>query len=57
MFSLTLAVSALAAISVRAVAATDVFAHFMVQNAYAYNQAQWKFDMQQAQSIGIDASP
>ena len=55
MFSLTLAVSALAAISVRAVAATDVFAHFMVQNAYAYNQAQWKFDMQQAQSIGIDA--
>ena len=41
MFSLTLAVSALAAISVRAVAATDVFAHFMVQNAYAYNQAQW----------------
>jgi glucan endo-1,3-alpha-glucosidase len=55
MYSLTLAVSALAAISIRTAAATDVFAHFMVQNAWAYNQAQWKADMQSAMSIGIDA--
>jgi glucan endo-1,3-alpha-glucosidase len=55
MYSLTLAVTALAAISIRTAAATDVFAHFMVQNAWAYNQAQWKADMQSAKSIGIDA--
>jgi len=55
MYSLTLAVTALAAISVRTAAATDVFAHFMVQNSWAYNQAQWKADMQSAKSIGIDA--
>jgi glucan endo-1,3-alpha-glucosidase len=55
MYSLTLAVTALAAFSVRAASATDVFAHFMVQNAWAYNQAQWKADMQSAKSIGIDA--
>jgi glucan endo-1,3-alpha-glucosidase len=55
MYSLTLAVTALAAFSVRVASATDVFAHFMVQNAWAYNQAQWKADMQSAKSIGIDA--
>jgi glucan endo-1,3-alpha-glucosidase len=55
MYSLTLAVSAIAALSIRAASATDVFAHFMVQNAWAYNQAQWKADMQSAKSIGIDA--
>jgi glucan endo-1,3-alpha-glucosidase len=54
MYSLTLAVTALAA-TIRTVAATDVFAHFMVQNSWAYNQAQWKADMQSAKSIGIDA--
>lgn len=34
---------------------TDVFAHFMVQNSWAYNEEQWKQDMLSAQSVGIDA--
>jgi len=38
-----------------AVFASDVFAHFMVQNAWAYNDQQWKEDMHSAKSIGIDA--
>jgi glucan endo-1,3-alpha-glucosidase len=54
MYSLTLAVTALAA-TIQTAAATDVFAHFMVQNSWAYNHAQWKADMQSAKSIGIDA--
>lgn len=55
MFSFTLAVSALAALCIRAATAADVFAHFMVQNAYAYDHSQWKADMLSAKSIGVDA--
>ncbi|KAK6432630.1 hypothetical protein LTR95_011201 [Oleoguttula sp. CCFEE 5521] len=53
MFSLstTLALSALA---LRVASAADVFAHFMVMNAYAYDVDQWKKDMSDAQQIGID---
>lgn len=55
MFRSSLVITALAAISLRAVAAADVFAHFMVQNSYAYDHQQWKDDMLSAKSIGIDA--
>ncbi|KAI9712085.1 MAG: hypothetical protein M1820_001794 [Bogoriella megaspora] len=34
--------------------AADVFAHFMVQNSYSYNQTTWEHDMQSASSVGID---
>lgn len=44
----------LSALALRAVDAAAVFAHFMVQNAYAYNVAQWKTDIAAAQDIGID---
>lgn len=55
MFRFTQIITALAAVSLRAVAATDVFAHFMVQNSYAYDVNQWKQDMQQAKDMGVDA--
>lgn len=55
MFHLTLIVTALTAVLIVACSATDVFAHFMVQNSWAYNQEQWKEDMLSARSIGIDA--
>ncbi|EMC93240.1 glycoside hydrolase family 71 protein [Baudoinia panamericana UAMH 10762] len=38
----------------RLASAADVFAHFMVQNTYAYDINQWKTDMSQAQAIGVD---
>ncbi|KAI9659427.1 MAG: hypothetical protein M1821_001685 [Bathelium mastoideum] len=34
--------------------AADVFAHFMVQNSYAYDVSTWKNDMTSAQQVGID---
>lgn len=34
--------------------AKTVLAHFMVENSYAYNVAQWEADMTAAQQIGID---
>lgn len=34
--------------------AADVFAHFMVQNSYAYDINQWKADMEVAKHTGID---
>ncbi|KAK1070554.1 hypothetical protein LTR74_003979 [Friedmanniomyces endolithicus] len=43
-----------AAALLRVAAATDVFAHFMVQNAYAYDVNMWKTDIASAQQIGID---
>jgi len=52
MFSLP--VIAAASALLRVATATDVFAHFMVQNAYAYDVNQWKTDMASAQQIGID---
>ena len=39
---------------VSAASATDVFAHFMVMNTYAYDVDQWKKDMSSAQQMGID---
>lgn len=35
-------------------AATSIFAHFMMQNAYAYDQYQWMLDFQSAQQMGVD---
>ena len=55
MFRSTLIVTALMAVFIVACSATDVFAHFMVQNSWAYNHEQWKEDMLSAKSIGIDA--
>ncbi|KAK5700379.1 hypothetical protein LTR17_022987 [Elasticomyces elasticus] len=46
--------AAAAALLLRAASATDVYAHFMVQNAYAYDVDQWKYDIASAQQIGID---
>jgi len=46
--------AAAAAALLRVATATDVFAHFMVQNAYAYDVGQWKKDIASAQQIGID---
>lgn len=51
---LALAVVLLAALGLRQVHATTVFAHFMVQNSYAYDIDQWKTDMAVASDIGID---
>lgn len=42
------------ALLIRAASATDVMAHFMVQNAYAYTVDQWKTDITSAQQVGID---
>lgn len=38
----------------RVASATDVFAHFMVSNAYAYDANQWQTDIAAAQQVGID---
>lgn len=51
---LSIPVVAAAAGLLQAAAATDVFAHFMVQNSYAYDVDQWKTDMKSAQQMGID---
>ncbi|KAF2864486.1 glycoside hydrolase family 71 protein [Piedraia hortae CBS 480.64] len=48
------AAAVLAVAMAQVAVATDVFAHFMVQNAYAYDVNQWKQDMNDAKSIGID---
>ena len=53
MFSLS-SVLALSALTLRVASAADVLAHFMVQNSYAYDVAQWKTDMTAAQQVGID---
>lgn len=50
-----LALGILTTIPFGTVFASDVFAHFMVQNAWAYNNQQWRDDMHSAKSIGIDA--
>lgn len=55
MFRFTLAFTALTAVFIFVGSATDVFAHFMVQNSWAYNQKQWKEDMFSAKFIGIGA--
>ncbi|QIX00712.1 hypothetical protein AMS68_006229 [Peltaster fructicola] len=34
--------------------ATDVFAHFMMQNAWSYKGAEWALDIKNAQAMGID---
>ena len=34
--------------------AADVFAHFMVQNSYAYSVSTWETDMTSAAQVGID---
>ena len=47
-------VAAASALTFRIASATSVFAHFMVQNAYAYDLDQWKKDISSAQQIGID---
>jgi len=52
MFALSAAVAS--ALVLRVASATDVFAHFMVQNSYAYDVGQWKKDMASAQQVGID---
>jgi glucan endo-1,3-alpha-glucosidase len=52
MFALTAAIAS--ALLFRAASATTVFAHFMVQNAYAYDVNQWETDIAAAQQIGID---
>ena len=52
MFALPVIAAASALLQVAS--ATDVMAHFMVQNAYAYDIAQWKTDIASAQQIGID---
>lgn len=51
MFSFLLTAAALAA---QVATAADVFAHFMVQNSYAYTVDQWKADMAVAKHTGID---
>lgn len=50
----TLSVIAAASALLRVASATEVFAHFMVQNAYAYTVDQWQTDMTSAQQVGID---
>ncbi|KAK4544089.1 hypothetical protein LTR36_004587 [Oleoguttula mirabilis] len=49
-----LSVIAAASALLRVASATEVFAHFMVQNTYAYTVDQWKTDMTSAQQVGID---
>ncbi|KAK3704691.1 hypothetical protein LTR37_013665 [Vermiconidia calcicola] len=52
-FSNLIAVAA--AVSIEVAAAADIFAHFMVQNSYAYDVARWRTDMKAAKRIGVDA--
>lgn len=54
MFSSRLNLAAASALAIRVASAADVLAHFMVQNAYAYDIDQWKTDMTAAQQVGID---
>ena len=51
---LSISAVAASALLLKAAAATDVFAHFMVQNAYAYDVNQWKTDIASAQQMGVD---
>lgn len=55
MLQLSLVIITLAATLIVTGSATDVFAHFMVQNSWAYDLEQWKEDMLSAKSIGVDA--
>ncbi|OSX66490.1 glycoside hydrolase family 71 protein [Postia placenta MAD-698-R-SB12] len=45
---------AMGAACLRAAHAADVFAHFMVQNSYSYEQSDWENDITTAAGIGID---
>lgn len=51
---LTLLFALLSAVALRTASAATVFAHFMLQNSYAYDQDQWESDMTTAKDIGID---
>jgi glucan endo-1,3-alpha-glucosidase len=53
-FSFLLSVVIAAAKWIQAVSARTVFAHFMMDNAYAYTLDQWSKDIAAAQQIGID---
>jgi len=44
----------IAATGAQVASAATVMAHFMVQESYAYNVAQWKTDIKAAQQVGID---
>lgn len=44
----------LSALAFKTSSAASVFAHFMVQNSYAYDVDQWKTDIEAAQQVGID---
>ena len=52
MFLLAFAIPS--ALALGSASAATVFAHFMIQNAYAYDINQWKTDIAAAQQIGID---
>lgn len=54
MFRAAYLFAALSLAAVRIASAKDVFAHFMMQNAYAYDVGQWETDIAAAQQIGID---
>lgn len=45
---------AISAACLKFASAAHVFAHFMVQNSYAYDVDQWKTDIAAAQHVGID---
>ncbi|EME38448.1 glycoside hydrolase family 71 protein [Dothistroma septosporum NZE10] len=51
---LALLFALLSALALQTASAASVFAHFMVQNAYAYTEAQWETDIKAAQQVGID---
>ena len=51
---LMLLFAVLSALALHTAEAATVFAHFMVQNSYAYNVNQWKTDIAAAQEVGID---
>lgn len=51
---LTLLFALLSAVALQTASAATVFAHFMLQNSYAYDQDQWESDMTTAKDIGID---
>lgn len=51
---LALLFAILSALALQTTDAASVFAHFMVQNSYAYDVDQWKTDITAAQQIGID---
>lgn len=54
MLSKMMSLLLLVAFRVQYAAAGSVFAHFMLDNSFAYTVNQWKKDMASAQQIGID---